>query len=212
MTAVTTRFQDVISNEDELRAVLGEPSRRAASKQIDCIDRTFAEFIARSPLVLIGSSDSIGRQDVSPKGDPAGFVLVLDEHTLAIPDRPGNRRADTFVNVLQNPNVALFFLVPGSRETLRVQGTATIVRDHSLRARMAVNGKLPDLALVVAVEEAFMHCAKCMVRSQLWHADSWPDPEEIPSLSGAMVEQKNLPITREQLAEALEQDVRERLY
>lgn len=212
MATSATSFAEVISTEEELRAVLGTPSRGAATKQIDHIDHNYADFIARSPLMLIGSSDADGRQDVSPKGDPAGFVLVLDEHTLAIPDRPGNRRADTFVNVLHNPNVALFFLVPGSRETLRVQGRATIVRDEWLRARMAVNGKLPDFALVVAVEEAFMHCAKCMVRSQLWQANSWPDPEETPSLSGALVEQKQLRITREELAEALEQDVRERLY
>jgi PPOX class probable FMN-dependent enzyme len=212
LTTATTTFDQVICTEDELRAILGIPSRRAATKQIDRIDHNYADFIARSPLVLIGSSGADGRQDISPKGDPAGFVLVLNEHTLAIPDRPGNRRADTFVNVLQNPNVALFFLVPGSRETLRVQGRASIVRDAALRERMAVNGKLPDLALVVTVEEAFMHCAKCMVRSQLWQPDSWPDPEEIPSLSGALVEQKQLPITREQLAEALEQDIRERLY
>lgn len=212
MPTATTTFRDVITTEEQLREVLGKVSSGAANKAIDRIDHHYAAFIGQSPLVLIGSSDAEGRQDVSPKGDPPGFVLVLDEHTLAIPDRPGNRRADTFLNVLANPNVALFFLVPGSRETLRVQGRASIVRDEDLRGRMAVNGKLPDFALVVSVHEAFMHCAKCMVRSALWQPETWPDAGEIVNLGAALVEQKQLPISKEQLTEALEKDVRERLY
>jgi len=212
MPATVTTFTDVVTTEEQLREVLGKASSGAANKAIDCIDHYYAAFIAQSPLVLIGSSDAEGRQDVSPKGDPPGFVLVLDEHTLAIPDRPGNRRADTFLNVLQNPNVALFFLVPGSRETLRVQGRASIVRDEGLRERMTINGKAPDFALVVEVREAFMHCAKCMVRSSLWKPETWPNPDDIVDIGAALVEQKRLTITREQLSEALEKDVRERLY
>ena len=119
------------------------------------------------------SSDAKGRFDLSPKGDLPGFVQVLDDRTLAIPERPGNRRADTFRNVLQNPRVGLIFIVPGKGETLRVSGTARVVRDTWLRERMAVDGRLPELALVVTVEEALIHCTKCMVRSLMWQPDTW---------------------------------------
>jgi uncharacterized protein len=208
----TMQFDDVITTEEELRAIVGTPSSGAANKAIDHIDRHFAGFIAKAPFVLIASSDRAGNHDISPKGDPNGFVLVLDEHTLAIPDRPGNRRADTLSNVLQNPNVALYFLVPGVAETLRVQGKARIVRDVSLRERMAIRGKAPDLALVIDVAEAFMHCAKCIIRSDLWNAETWPDPESVPSLSNAIIEQKGYSITPEQLQKSLAKDARERLY
>jgi uncharacterized protein len=209
---MATRFTDVIRTEDELREVVGTPAAGAATKAIDHIDHHFAGFIEKAPFVLIGSSDEHGNQDISPKGDPGGFVLVLDEHTLAIPDRPGNKRADTFSNVLKNPNVALFFMVPGVAETLRVQGKATIVRDADLRERMAVKGKAPALALVVDVSEAFMHCAKCIIRSDLWNGETWPDPETVPSLSAAIIDQKGYSMTKEQLAANLEKDARERLY
>ena len=206
------RFSDVIRTEGDLREVLGHPSAGAAGKAIGHIDEHFAGFIAQSPFVLIGSSDGAGNQDVSPKGDPAGFVVVLDEHTLAIPDRPGNRRGDTFSNIIRNPNVALFFIVPGVPETLRVQGRASIVRDLELRERMAVNGKAPQLAVVVDVQEAFMHCPKCVVRAGLWEPGQWPHPEDVPSLSAAIIDQKKLPISPDQMAEAMAKDVRERLY
>jgi PPOX class probable FMN-dependent enzyme len=206
------RFGNVIRTDTELREVLGHPSALAAGKAIDHIDKHFAGFIAQSPFVLVGSSDGQGNQDVSPKGDPSGFVVVLDEHTLAIPDRPGNRRGDTFSNIIKNPNVALFFMVPGVPETLRVQGRATIVRDAALRERMAVNGKAPQLAVVVDVDEAFMHCPKCVVRADLWEPERWPNPEDVPSLSAAIIDQKKLAVTPEQMAEAREKDLREKLY
>lgn len=206
------RFSDVIRTEDGLREVLGHPSSGAAGKAIDHIDTHFAGFIAQSPFVLIGSSDKDGNQDVSPKGDPSGFVVVLDEHTLAIPDRPGNRRGDTFSNIIENPAVALFFMVPGVPETLRVQGRASIVRDAALRERMSVNGRAPQLAIVVAVDEAFMHCPKCVVRADLWEPESWPNRDDVPSLSAAIIDQKKLAVTPAQMAEAMAKDVRERLY
>ena len=212
MTATTDRFDGVISTEEQLREVLGHPGRGAVAKALDHIDDHFAGFIANAPFVLIGSADAQGQQDVSPKGDPAGFVLVLDEHTLAIPDRPGNHRGDTLSNVLQNPHVALLFLVPGVRETLRVQGRATIVRDEALRERMAVDGKSPALALVIDVEEAFMHCAKCVVRSHLWEPEDWPDPQTVPNLATALIEQLQIPTTPEKFTANMERDVRENLY
>ena len=130
--------------------------------------------------------------DVSPKGDPAGFVHVLDDHTLAIPDRPGNRRADTFTNVLQNRGVGLIFLIPGKLETLRVNGRARIVRDQVLRERLAMQGKLPQLALVVTVEQAFIHCGKCMIRSGLWDHAKWPDTRALPSQARCLIDHGNL--------------------
>jgi hypothetical protein len=212
MTTTTQRFQDVISTEEQLREVLGTPGAGAVSKSLGGIDEHFAGFIEQSPFILIGSSDSEGNQDVSPKGDPAGFVQVLDEQTLAIPDRPGNRRGDTFSNLIQNPKVALYFLVPGVRETLRVQGTATIVRDQSLRDSMAIKGKVPELAIVVDVDEAFMHCAKCVVRSQIWKTEDWPNPDEVPNLAAALVDQLELPTTRERLLASLDRDTVDGLY
>ena len=212
MTTATTRFSGVITTEAELREVAGNPSKGAVAKAIDRIDEHFAGFIAQSPFMLIGTSDAAGNQDVSPKGDPPGFVRVLDEHTLAIPDRPGNRRADTLSNMLQNPRVALYFLVPGVRETLRVQGRATIVRDEALRASMAVRNRAPHLAIVVDVEEAFMHCAKCMVRSNLWEPESWPPTGTVPDLGAALVDQLGLDVPKRVIIENLEKDTRDNLY
>src|SRR4051812_12570597 len=180
-------FAEVIGTEAELRRVIGPPIERSLKKEIARLDVHCRALIAASPFVLIASSDRSGRMDVSPKGDPPGFVHVLDNETLAIPDRPGNRRADTFSNVLQNPGVGLLFIIPGKLETLRVNGRARIVRDAALRERMAVKDKVPDLALVVTVEQAFIHCGKCMIRSRLWEAESWPDDKGLPSQAQCLV-------------------------
>ena len=179
----------MISSEAELRAVLGEPMQRALDKQLDRLDEHCRSIIARSPFVVISSADAQGRPDASPKGDAAGFVIVLDERTLAIPDRPGNRRADTFRNVLANPRVGVLFLVPGRLETLRVNGRARISTDALLRERMAVRGKAPHLALLVEVEEAFVHCGKCMLRSRLWEPASWPQVADLPSHARCLLDQ-----------------------
>ena len=206
------RFAEPIISEEQLRAVTGSPAPRALGKEIKSLDVHCRAIISKSPFVLISSCDAGGRMDVSPKGDPPGFVQVLDESTLAIPDRPGNRRADTFRNVLQNPRVGLLFLVPGRSETLRVNGRAVIVRDPDLRERMTVNGKRPELALVVSAEEVFVHCGKCMLRSRLWARDAWPDVTGLPSHARCLVDHAGLA----QPLEAIEASVREsyenRLY
>jgi PPOX class probable FMN-dependent enzyme len=150
--------------------------------------------------------------DVSPKGDPAGFVQVLDEQSLAIPDRPGNRRADTFKNILQNNRVGLFFLIPGKQETLRVSGRAMIVRDLSLREQMAVGGKIPDFAIVVTVDQAFFHCPKCIIRSHFWSPETWPDKTGLPSLAEAVVAAGKLDVPVEHVQEMIDHDVKTRLY
>ena len=162
--------------------------------------------------MLVASTDAQGNVDISPKGDPAGFVQVLDDNTLAIPDRVGNRIADTFSNVLQDPHVGLIFLIPGRRETLRVSGKAMLVRDMWLRERMAIAGKTPDFALVVTVEKALFHCGKCVIRSDIWDSSGWPDLKGLPSLARAIVDQGKLTDSVEDMQAQIEQSYRDRLY
>jgi uncharacterized protein len=181
------QFEEVITARDRLREIIAPSTGVARDKAIGHIDDICRRFIAASPFVMIATRGADGRQDISPKGDPAGFVAVLDDHTLAIPDRPGNNRLDTFENVLVNPEVGLIFVIPGHNDTLRVSGRGRIVRDASLQRRLAANGKIPDLVLVVTVEEAFMHCSKCMIRSRLWRQDEWPDRSSVATLAEAMI-------------------------
>lgn len=173
--APTQRFADVVSTEEELRALLGHPSELAIKKVQPRLDEHCRDFIARSPFMLLGSVDGAGNCDVSPRGDAPGFVLVLDEQTLLIPDRPGNKRFDSLLNIIQNGAVGLLFMIPAIEETLRVNGRACIVRDAELLQRLEAQGKVPTLALAVAVEEAFVHCAKSLKRAHLWDPESWAD-------------------------------------
>jgi len=178
---------EVIATRERLRELTGRPTSRAVNKVIDQLDAVCRRFIAASPFVLVASRGDDGGIAVSPKGDPPGFVAVLDDKTLAIPDRPGNHRHDTFENVLACPDVGLCFLVPGHGDTLRVGGKARIVRDSRLQARLAVGGKAPHLVLVVTVERVFMHCSKCVTRSALWTPDRWPDRTDVPDLVEAIM-------------------------
>jgi uncharacterized protein len=162
------RFDEVITTESELRKIVGPANRWFTSKILHRLDRRCRDFIAASPFVVVGSTDPLGMVDLSPKGDHAGFVRCLDDATLAIPDRRGNRRVDTFHNVLRNPGVGLIFFIPGERETLRVAGRAIIVRDQDIRRALADDGRMPELAMVVIVERAFFHCGKCIKRAKLW--------------------------------------------
>ncbi|HST02607.1 MAG TPA: MSMEG_1061 family FMN-dependent PPOX-type flavoprotein [Usitatibacter sp.] len=186
------RFGDVIDSLEALRAVIGPPVERSLRKEITRLDRHCRALIGASPFVLVGSADAKGRVDVSPKGDAPGFVRVLDDETLAIADRPGNRRADTFGNVLGNPRVGLLFVIPGKLETLRVNGRAIVVRDVAVREATAVAGKLPELVLIVTVEQAFIHCGKCMLRSKLWDHDAWRDTSFLPSQAECLVDHGRL--------------------
>lgn len=206
------RFNDVVTSEEQFRAVMGNPMLPVVKKEISYLDANCRRFIAKCPFVLISSCDGEGRMDISPKGDPAGFVQVLDDSTLAIPDRLGNRRADSFKNILQNDRVGLFFLIPGKQETLRVSGRAIIVRDLSLREQMAISSKIPDFAIVVTVDQAFFHCPKCVIRSHLWSPETWPDKTGLPSLAEAVVAAGKLDISVEQVQEMIEHDAKTRLY
>lgn len=206
------RFTNVIRDETGLRAIMGNANERAGNKVIDHVDRHAADFIARAPFLVVASTDGDGVVDLSPKGDPAGFVLVLDETTIAIPDRPGNRRADTFSNVLSDPRVGLIFLIPGKRETLRVSGRALIVADPDLLARLEAHGKQPALALVVDVERVMFHCSKCMIRSHMWEPEHWPSLTGMASLGEVIRDHSRLATPSEELDGIIERDARERLY
>jgi PPOX class probable FMN-dependent enzyme len=185
--------QRVVTTTEALRALVGEPSERAKGKQIDHLDPHARAFIAHSPYLLLGTSDKAGRCDVSPKGDAPGFVLVLDDHTVVVPDRPGNKRVDSLMNVLENPRVGLLFLIPGMSETLRLNGTAQIVQDEALLERIAVGGKVPQLGIVVHVEEVFMHCGKASLRSHLWEPEHFMSREQMPSLAQIIQDQMRPP-------------------
>jgi PPOX class probable FMN-dependent enzyme len=209
---VKERFEEVIRTHERLRELFKTPSHMVSNKAIDRIDHICRRFIAASPFVMVATRGADGRLDLSPKGDPAGFVLVLDEKTLAIPDRLGNHRLDTFENLLVNPEVGLFFLIPGNGDTLRVSGKCQIVRDSDLQSRMAVNGKVPLVALVVSVEEAFMHCPKCVVRSKLWKPEDWPDRTDAPTLAEAMVAHAALSESVQEMQDIIDEDGAKRMY
>jgi PPOX class probable FMN-dependent enzyme len=207
------QFSQVITSEEELRDVIAEPRGSGAwDKSLTFIEAHSAEFIAKSPFVMIGTIDGAGNLDISPKGDPAGFVRVLDEHTLAIPDRPGNGRADTFRNILQTGRISVYFLVPGRSETLRINGSAKLVRDADLLDSMAVKGRPAQLAIVVTAEEVFFHCSKCVVRSNLWEASAWEDASELASLGAVMKDQLKLQVDAAVIEAGLEKDIATRLY
>lgn len=205
-------FKEIISNEAGLREVIGYPSEMNVNKVISVLDEHCRNFIARSPYLLLASNDGNGNFDISPKGDPAGFVQVLDEKRLVIPDRIGNGRIDTLTNIVKNNQVALFFLVPGKRETLRVSGTAMIVRDIWLREQMSMKGKLPNFGIVVTVQRVFMHCAKSIIRSGLWKPEEWPDPGDLASLSRVLNDHANLNCDVDELEEAIITSYQKHLY
>ena len=170
----------VVGNAEDLRALVGLPHQRVIDKVRDRLHELDLQFIAASPFWLVGSAAADGSCDVSPKGDPAGAVHVLDDRTLVLPDRPGNKRVDGFLDILENPHVALLFLIPGRGDTLRVKGRATLVSDAPFFDALTVKGHRPSLALVVDVEQVYYHCAKAFLRSALWDPSTW-DPDAVPS-------------------------------
>ena len=180
-TTSTVGDRNAIRDEDGLSSLLGEPSALVRAKVRDRLDHLTRKFVERSPFVLLATSARDGRCDVSPRGDPAGFVRVLDEQTLLLPERPGNRLADSLRNVLENPHVGLLFVVPGVGDTLRVNGRATIVADEELLVPCAVEGKVPLLGLLVDVEQVFTHCSKAFLRAMLWDPSRYADRSELPS-------------------------------
>jgi PPOX class probable FMN-dependent enzyme len=171
----------VIADEVELRAAIGEPTELVKQKLGDRLNDLTRQLVERSPFVCVATARPDGGLDVSPRGDPAGFVRILDERTLLLPDRPGNKLADTLTNLLADPRIALLFLIPGIGDTFRVNGRATITDDPRLLAASAVDGKAPKLGLLVAIEEAYTQCSKAVLRSELWNPERHVDRAELPS-------------------------------
>jgi PPOX class probable FMN-dependent enzyme len=175
-----------ISDERELRDIVGSPAPLVAGKITDRLNDLTRQFIERSPFVCVATGRPDGGLDVSPRGDPAGFVRVLDERTLLIPDRPGNRIADTLTNLLADPRIALLFLIPGVGDSFRINGRATVVDDPELLAPCEVEGKVPKLGILVSIDEAYTQCSKALIRSDLWNPEKHVDRSELPS-SGAIL-------------------------
>ena len=206
-------FRNLITSEQELRELFGEPSEVALKKERPALNETMRRFIAASPFLLLATSSPDGRCDVSPKGDAPGFVAVLDDTHLAIPDRLGNNRVDGHRNVVANGHVRLIFLIPGREDTLRVNGRACLTRDPELLGGMTVQGKPPKLAIGVEVEECFMHCAKAFKRSRLWQADTWPSARAAPSMAEILMETvKPAGMTLSDMEQRLEEGYRTRMY
>jgi PPOX class probable FMN-dependent enzyme len=176
----------MIRDEAELRAAIGSPAEVVVSKIATRLNDLTRQFVERSPFVCVATARPDGGLDVSPRGDPAGFVRILDERTLLLPDRPGNRIADTLTNLLADPRIGLLFLIPGVGETFRVNGTAQVVDDRALLEPCAVEGKAPELGLLVAIDEAYTQCPKALIRSDLWNPEQHVDRAELPS-SGAIL-------------------------
>jgi PPOX class probable FMN-dependent enzyme len=203
---------DFITTHEELRGIYKPAGDSSLRKELKRLDGHCRAFIARSPFVLIGSSDGKGNADVTPKGDKPGFAAVLDDISIAIPDRPGNNRLDTLENIVVNPAVGLLFLIPGMNETLRVNGEARITTDATLRERLAVEGKPPQSVVVVTVKSAYMHCAKAFMRSQLWQPESWPERNSMPTLGQILRDQLVLTETAEQADRRLDEVYKQTLW
>jgi PPOX class probable FMN-dependent enzyme len=194
----------VLRTEAELREFVREPHRAVVEKDTDHIDPESRRFIEASPLFFLASTAADGTCDLSPRGDPAGSVLVLDEHTLAFADRKGNRRLDTFRNLLEHPKVGMLFVAPGMAETVRVNGTARIVVDAPYLDRLAMRGVTPTLAVEVHVEELFLHCGRAFSRAGLWDQSTWPRRGDLPTPGQLTRSQTSADISAREVDEALE--------
>lgn len=212
----TLKPEFLVSSESDLRSAFSATHDIAIKKCLDHVDEHARAFIERSPFVCIGTQSSQGAADVSPRGDPRGFVTILDDKTLLIPDRPGNNRLDTLTNLLTNPKVGLLFLIPGFDDTMRVNGDAQLTRDPDLLRLMPVNGRIPGVAIAVHVEEVFIHCAKALRRSKLWDASQHQDRGEVPSLMKIILDQTtgapSDPEDLKKLDEGLEEEYQKTMY
>lgn len=206
-------FSDLLTSEAELRDLLGTCSDLVERKRLPALDRHCRSFIALSPFVVVGTTDAQGHVDASPRGDAPGFVVVLDDNMLVIPERPGNRLLDSLRNILDTGRIGLLFVVPGIEETLRVNGSAVVSRAPDLLARTAVQGKEPKVVIGVTVEEAYLHCVKAFRRSHLWDAGTWAERGDLPTLGKMLVDQVGLVAAMvAEVDAALDEDSRTTLY
>lgn len=200
-----------ITTHEELRALLGTPQARAANKDRARLHELDREWLAASPFCLVATAGADGSCDVSPKGDPAGFALVLDDTTIALPERPGNKRADGYHNIIDNPHVGLLFMIPGRTDTLRINGRARLVGDAPWFDDMVVKGHRPVLAMVVEIEQIFYHCAKAFLRSALWKPDTW-QPDLLPSRARMVKELEAVTESLEDLERHYGPDYAKKIY
>ncbi|HZP74334.1 MAG TPA: MSMEG_1061 family FMN-dependent PPOX-type flavoprotein [Gaiellaceae bacterium] len=203
-----------VGDERELRSIIGSPTELVAGKIADRLNHLTRQFVERSPFVCIATASPDGGLDVSPRGDPAGFVRILDDRTVLLPERPGNKIADTLTNLLVDPRIALLFLIPGVGDSFRINGTAVVVDDAELLARSVVDGKVPKLGILVSVEEAYTQCSKALIRSDLWNPERHVDRSELPSTGEVLraVSDANLDVKEYERARAERYARREGLY
>lgn len=206
-------FKRIVQTKEALQELLGTPSPLAIHKVIEGLDRHCETFIAQSPCLLLATADKSGNCDVSPRGDQPGFVSVLDRKHLLIPERRGNKRFDSLYNILENPHIGMIFLIPGLRETLRVNGKAAIIMDEDLLAPLAVSGKTPAVGIGVEVEECFIHCGKAMIRSNLWNPSSWIPDEQLPRAAEILAAHaKKTAQTEQEIETGLNEAYTKRIY
>lgn len=211
MNAADSRLWTEVTDPDELREIVGEVNPQAARKERSVLHPRDREWLAASPYCVIATADAAGNCDASPKGDPAGIVHVLDDATVAVPERKGNKRVDGYRNVLSNPHVGLLSLLPGRRETLRINGRARVVSDAPFFEDMVVKGHRPILALVIEIETIFFHCGKASMRSGIWKPETWT-PEVLPSHAQMVKETQTVEKTLEELTEYYGSQYEKQLY
>ncbi|MDX6739233.1 pyridoxamine 5'-phosphate oxidase family protein [Actinocorallia sp. A-T 12471] len=203
---------EFVADLEALAGLLGEPHDSVIRKVQPRLEEHARAWIAASPFCLLATSDGEGNADLSPRGDPAGFVKVLDDGTIVVPERPGNKRHDTLRNIIMHPSVGLLFLIPGREETLRVNGRARVVARAPFMADLAVDGKAPKAAILVEIDEVFFHCAKAFRRSGLWRQEGWPEADVVPSLGAMMRDILAIPAPAQVIDADLEAGYRATLY
>jgi len=211
--AIGARFAaHAVTSVEALHAINGVPSQSVVDSISPHLTPLVTRFIAMSPYYLLATANADGACDVSPRGDPAGAVRILDERTIVLPDRLGNRKMDSLRNIIGNPHVGLLFLIPGVDETVRVNGRALISQDPDLLATLAMDGKAPKLAIVVAIDQVFPHCARSYLRSGLWQPERWPDPDTVPTLAAMAAELRHTAPPDESGGNKRNEEYRETLY
>jgi len=205
-------FNKIINNQEELSELFGTPSDMVNNKVIDFIDEHIRSYISKTPILFISTANSDGLCDVSPRGDQAGFVYIVDNKHLVIPERPGNRRFDSLCNIISNPNIGLIFIIPGLEETLRINGQACVINDDDILSQLLVRGKRPWLGIGVKVEQCFIHCAKAFKRSGIWNSNTWLEPDNLPVPARILVDHINKGYSEDDIRKALQESYEKRMY
>ncbi len=202
----------LVADKATVREIVGEPIPIVRNKEMPKLDKYCRQFIEMSPFLCLGTAGADGHIDMSPRGDPPGFVRILDDHTLLMPDRQGNQRVDSMLNITENPRIGLIFFLPGVEETLRIRGSVSITRDPDLLAPLALNGKTPKLGLLVEIEQVFFQCAKALIRSKLWDPATRIERSEFPTFGQIARDQRRPDATVEDMEAQIQESYRTRLY